>query len=47
MLSALRNARPTHLLDQGLWRALGLPVAREEEEGAPKAQIPAQRLVRD
>src|SRR5580704_3509579 len=47
MLSALQNARPSHLLDQGLWRALGLPVAREDEEGAPRAQIPAQRLVRD
>ena len=47
MLSALQNARPSHLLDQGLWRALGLPVAREDEEGAPKAQIPARRLVRD
>jgi tRNA 2-thiocytidine biosynthesis protein TtcA len=47
MLSALQNARPSHLLDQGLWRALGLPVARDDEEGAAKAQIPAQRLVRD
>src|SRR5580700_10561390 len=47
MLSALQNARPSHLLDQGLWRALGLPVAHEDDEGAAKAQIPAQRLVRD
>jgi tRNA 2-thiocytidine biosynthesis protein TtcA len=47
MLSALQNARPSHLLDQGLWRALGLPVAREDDEGPAKAQIPAQRLVRD
>src|ERR1700678_2234007 len=47
MLSALQNVRPSHLLDQGIWRALGLPVAREDEEGAPRAQIPAQRLVRD
>jgi tRNA 2-thiocytidine biosynthesis protein TtcA len=47
MLSALQNARPSHLLDQGLWRALGLPVAHEDDEGPAKAQIPAQRLVRD
>jgi tRNA 2-thiocytidine biosynthesis protein TtcA len=47
MLSALQNARPSHLLDQTLWRALGLPVARDDEEGPAKAQIAAQRLVRD
>src|ERR1019366_3825159 len=27
MLSALQNVRPSHLLDQRLWRSLGLPVA--------------------
>ncbi len=47
MLSALQNVRPSHLLDQGIWKALGLPVARDEEEGASRAHISAQRLVRD
>jgi tRNA 2-thiocytidine biosynthesis protein TtcA len=32
MLAALRNVRPSHLLDRDLWRALGLRVA---SEGAP------------
>jgi tRNA 2-thiocytidine biosynthesis protein TtcA len=31
MLAALRNVRPTHLLDAGLWRRLGLEVAKETE----------------
>jgi tRNA 2-thiocytidine biosynthesis protein TtcA len=31
MLRALRNVRPTHLLDRGLWVALGLEEAREDE----------------
>jgi tRNA 2-thiocytidine biosynthesis protein TtcA len=30
MLAALRNVRPTHLLDHGLWRKLGLPLAPGE-----------------
>ena len=46
MLAALQNVRPSHLLDR-LWSALGLPGAREDDEGAPKGQVPAQRLVRD
>jgi tRNA 2-thiocytidine biosynthesis protein TtcA len=29
MLAALRNVRPSHLLDAGLWQKLGLEVARE------------------
>lgn len=32
MLAALGNVRPTHTLDAGLWKALGLEVAREGEE---------------
>jgi tRNA 2-thiocytidine biosynthesis protein TtcA len=31
MLAALRNVRPTHLLDAGLWRRLGLEVAQETD----------------
>jgi tRNA 2-thiocytidine biosynthesis protein TtcA len=54
ILAALRNVRPSHLLDQGLWKALGLEVAREQGggEGAPSTSegaadaIPAERLVR-
>jgi tRNA 2-thiocytidine biosynthesis protein TtcA len=40
MLAALGNVRPTHLLDKGLWKRLGLSVAgaREgEDEGGPSA----------
>ncbi|MET0595787.1 MAG: tRNA 2-thiocytidine(32) synthetase TtcA [Polyangiaceae bacterium] len=35
MLAALTNVRPSHLLDKGLWKKLGLEVAREaiEPEG--------------
>ncbi len=35
MLAALRNVRPSHLFDQGLWSKLGLEVA--EEAAAPDA----------
>jgi tRNA 2-thiocytidine biosynthesis protein TtcA len=34
-LAALANVRPSHLLDAGLWRQLGLAVAREEESAEP------------
>jgi tRNA 2-thiocytidine biosynthesis protein TtcA len=30
MLAALGNVRPSHLFDKGLWKKLGLEVAREE-----------------
>ncbi|MFO0755232.1 MAG: tRNA 2-thiocytidine(32) synthetase TtcA [Byssovorax sp.] len=54
MLAALRNVRPSHLFDQGLWKKLGLTVA-EEPEGAAlgestategEALIGAQQLLR-
>ncbi|MBI4952687.1 MAG: tRNA 2-thiocytidine(32) synthetase TtcA [Myxococcales bacterium] len=35
MLAALRNVRPSHLLDAGLWRALGLSVAADDPAPAP------------
>lgn len=31
MLAALRNVRPSHLLDRDLWKALGLEVAPDDE----------------
>ncbi len=49
MLAALQNVRPTHLLDQGLWRALGLPVAFADDDGGGlerPASISPERLVR-
>ena len=56
MLAALRNVRPSHLLDQGLWASLGLEVAREEpsaaapgafdDAGQHAPPIPPERLVR-
>jgi tRNA 2-thiocytidine biosynthesis protein TtcA len=55
MLAALQNVRPTQLLDQGLWRALGLPAAiaqgDPDETGFAWAGreigIAPERLVRD
>ena len=46
MLAALQNVRPSHLLDQGLWRALGLTAASESEEAEAAMSIPAERLLR-
>jgi tRNA 2-thiocytidine biosynthesis protein TtcA len=57
MLAAVRNVRPTHLLDRGLWESLGLHgltgVAdglvgglAAEGEGEAAGTIPARRLVR-
>ena len=40
MLAALRNVRPSHLLDAGLWRALGLEVAREESGTLVECEAP-------
>ena len=48
MLSALQNVRPSHLLDQGLWRALGLAAAPDDETERDVAATPLapQRLLR-
>jgi tRNA 2-thiocytidine biosynthesis protein TtcA len=46
MLAALRNVRPSHLLDRGLWRALGLKAGEEESRGSEMGAFPAERLVR-
>jgi tRNA 2-thiocytidine biosynthesis protein TtcA len=42
MLGALQNARPSHLLDRGLWERLGLEAAREAGESI----VSANRLAR-
>ena len=53
MLAAVRNVRPSHLLDTRLWKALGLEAAREGggdgEQGRSEggALIPQSLLVRD
>ncbi len=49
MLAALRNVRPSHLLDQGLWSRLGLSVAPDDAGAsleATAAILPATGLVR-
>jgi tRNA 2-thiocytidine biosynthesis protein TtcA len=49
MLSALQNVRPSHLLDQRLWRSLGLPAAVDDEDGQAPGQaapLAPQRLLR-
>jgi tRNA 2-thiocytidine biosynthesis protein TtcA len=47
MLAALQNVRPTHLLDQGLWRKLGLAAAPDDEaDGGAAAPLAPQRLLR-
>lgn len=43
MLAATQNVRPTHLLDKGLWTALGLEAAKEADTGL----VGTARLVRD
>ena len=44
MLAALRNVRPSHLLDQSLWSSLGLRAAKESAESHT---VREQSLVRD
>jgi len=50
MLAALQNVRPSHLLDHGLWKTLGLEAAREVVEAGPPREaaslVPAALLVR-
>ena len=48
MLAALRNVRPSHLFDTGLWKTLGLEVASDGEGKAPVDDdiVPAGNLVR-
>jgi tRNA 2-thiocytidine biosynthesis protein TtcA len=46
MLAALQNVRPSHLLDAGLWRSLGIAAA-SEEDGALGGTVSFSRLVRD
>jgi tRNA 2-thiocytidine biosynthesis protein TtcA len=44
MLAATQNVRPSHLLDKGLWRSLGLEAAREVENDG---LVGVARLMRD
>jgi tRNA 2-thiocytidine biosynthesis protein TtcA len=46
MLAALRNVKPSQLLDVDLWKSLGLAVADEGEERRDAGTIPAGRLAR-
>jgi tRNA 2-thiocytidine biosynthesis protein TtcA len=50
MLAALRNVRPTHLYDAGIWKKLGLKFAPESEaearQGGEPAPVPVERLTR-
>jgi tRNA 2-thiocytidine biosynthesis protein TtcA len=43
MLAALKNVRPSHLLDSDLWEQLSLDVAREGE-GRAKVELEGRRL---
>jgi tRNA 2-thiocytidine biosynthesis protein TtcA len=45
MLAALQNVRPSHLLDAGLWRSLGIAAAPEEER--EPLVVPPSSLVRE
>jgi tRNA 2-thiocytidine biosynthesis protein TtcA len=45
MLAALQNVRPSHLLDRGLWKTLGLRAAADAPDSLA-AEIPERRLVR-
>ena len=46
MLAALQNVRPSHLLDKGLWRTLGLSAARELDGERRNALVSEDALVR-
>jgi tRNA 2-thiocytidine biosynthesis protein TtcA len=46
MLAALRNVRPSHLFDRGLWQALDLAVAREATSDPDPPVLPPASLVR-
>lgn len=46
MLAALANVRPSHLLDAGLWKQLGLSVASDLDEARGAATLPVSRLLR-
>jgi len=46
MLAALANVRPSHLLDSGLWNALGLKVAADDEQDPDTTILPIDKLIR-
>jgi tRNA 2-thiocytidine biosynthesis protein TtcA len=39
MLAAMMNVRPSQLLDRGLWRALGLPVAEQQGDAVAPSDL--------
>jgi tRNA 2-thiocytidine biosynthesis protein TtcA len=45
MLAALRNVRPTHLLDRRLWQRLGLPLAPNEAPADDEAASPEDVVI--
>ena len=47
MLAAVGNVRPSHLLDRGLWAALGVHAATEESEKREHDHVDERRLVRN
>jgi tRNA 2-thiocytidine biosynthesis protein TtcA len=47
MLAALQNVRPSHLLDKGLWKTLGLRGAIDADEGSDAGPMTAWQLVRE
>src|SRR5580692_2644351 len=48
MLAALQNVRPSHLLDVGLWRTLGIAAAPDERRDSEEGLVmPLSRLVRE
>jgi tRNA 2-thiocytidine biosynthesis protein TtcA len=46
MLAAVGNVHPSHLLDKGLWRTLGLAVANVDQPSGADAVIECERLLR-
>ncbi len=44
MLAALRNVKPSQLLDSGLWKTMGLAVADERDEQREGTLVPETRL---
>lgn len=44
MLAALRNVKPSQLLDSGLWKTMGLAVADERDEQREATLLPESRL---
>ena len=46
MFASLQHVRPSHLLDKGLWKTLGLEAARSADETEGEGLVTTERLVR-